>query len=215
MNAHHDKLSAAASAVTEWNTKIRKLREDISTAEAALADSTRLRQQHVLDAALGDDAAKSSLAAVLQADRDAERHLDDLKKIALPAALERLRAAENDHRVAESEFRKAEVNRLARLRCLAAAEIDQAFAMFSKAYANYESLGHELLDLASQEPNANALYLSETVSGVARLSAALPMKPFYDLRHRHSFAPIGTSSSLAAAESAYWRLPPAEEVRAA
>jgi hypothetical protein len=51
--------------------------------------------------------------------------------------------------------------------------------------------------------------------GLQRLSAALPAKPFYDLRHRHSFAPIGTSSSLAAAEAAFWRLPPVEAAKAA
>jgi len=205
---HETKLEQAALAVAEWNAKISKLREDISTAEAALADSTRLRQQHVLDAALGDADAKSRLAEVLNADREAERRLADLQ-LALPAAEVKLREAEGAHRAAEVEHRKAEVNRLARLRCLAAADIDQAFADFSAAWSRYESLGRELFNAASYD-HPNQISLGETFDGMARLSAALPMKPFYDLRHRHSFAPIGTSSSLAAAESAYWRLPPAE-----
>jgi hypothetical protein len=212
---NRDRLNKAATEVSEWNTKIRKLREDISIAEAALADSTRLRQQHVLDAALGDHDAKSRLAEVLQADRDAERHLADLQ-LALPAALERLRVAESEHRTAEVEHRAAEVNRLARERVEAAAAIDQAFADFSTAWANYSALGHELLNLASQAPGANALYLAETVDGVGRLVASLPAKPFLAIREKFNFMPISTSKSLAASEAAYWRLsPPIDEVKAA
>jgi hypothetical protein len=208
-----DKLNQAAASVSEWNAKIWRLREDISTAETALAESQHRRQEHVLEAALGDHDAKSRLADVLNADRDAERHLADLQ-LALPAALERLRAAENDHRVAEIDFRKTQVDDLARQRVAAAAAIDKALADFSTAWADYEQIGHQLYNVAAHD-HQNQIYLSETCDGMARLSAALPMKPFYDLRHRHSFAPIGTSSSLAAAESAYWRLPPLEEVKAA
>jgi hypothetical protein len=207
-----DKLNQAAASVSEWNAKIWRLREDISIAEAALAGSTRLRQQHVLDAALGDDGAKSRLADVLNADRDAERHLADLQ-LALPAALERLRAAENDHRVAEANFRKAQVDHLARQRVAAAAAIDKALADFSTAWADFEQIGHQLYNVAAHD-HQNQIYLSETCDGMARLSARLP-KPFYELRHRHSFAPIGTSSSLAAAESSYWRLPTDEAAKAA
>jgi hypothetical protein len=208
-----DKLNQAAAAVTEWSTKIRKLREDISIAEAALADSTRLRQQHVLDAALGDDGAKSRLAEVLNADRDADRHFSDLQ-LALPAAEAKLREAEAAHRTAEAEWRKAEVNRLARERCEAAAAIDQAFADFSKAWATFESLGHDLLDLASQAPGANALYLAETVDGVGRLVASLPRIPFLAFKEKYPFMAVSTSKSLAASEAAYWRLP-ADEAKAA
>jgi hypothetical protein len=211
---HHDRLNKATAAIADWNARIFKLRDDIAKAEAALADSTRVRQQHVLDAALGDDGAKQRLEGVLEADRKAERQLDDLK-IALPAAMERLRAAENDRRVAESEFRKAEVNRLARKRVAAAAAIDQAFADFSKAWSEYEALGKELFNAAADDHAANIHSFTESVDGMLRLAAALPHQPFYDLRWRHSFAPIGTSSSLAAAESSYWRLPPIEETKAA
>jgi hypothetical protein len=204
---HQSKLDQAAASVSEWNAKIWRLREDIAKAEAALADSTRLRQQHVLDAALGDHDAKSRLAEVLQADRDAERHLADLQ-LALPLAMAELANAEGAMKVAETEFRKKEVERLARARVDAAVQIDHALADFSAAFADYEKLGRELFAAACD--HQNQISLGETFDGMARLSAALPAKPFYDLRHRHSFAPIGTSSSLAAAESSYWRLPPAE-----
>jgi chromosome segregation ATPase len=209
-----DKLNQAAASVSEWNAKIWRLREDIAKAEAALADSTRLRQQHVLAAALGDDAAKSRLAEVLQANRESERQLDDLK-MALQLFQERLREAENTHRAVEVEHRKKEVERLARERVAAAAAIDQAFSDFAAAWSDYESLGHELLDLASQEPGANVMYLSETVDGVGRLVASLPARPFLAIRERFNFMPISTSKSLAASEAQYWHLPPAEEVKAA
>jgi hypothetical protein len=208
-----DKLNQSAAAVTEWNAKLFKLREDISTAEAALADSTRLRQQHVLDAALGDADAKNRLAEVLQADREAERQLDDLR-MALPAAMERLRAAEHAHRVAEADFRKVEVNRLACLRCLAAAEIDQAFADFSAAWAKYEGLGKQLFNAAADDHANNIHSFTESVDGMLRLAASLPHEPFYSLRWRHSFAQIG-GAPLAVSEAAFWRLPPAEGVKAA
>jgi hypothetical protein len=214
MNAHHDKLEAAGAEIADWNAKIGKLREDIAKAEAALADSTRIRQQHVLEAALGDDGAKNRLAGVLQADREAERQLDDLK-MALPAALERLRAAESEHRAAEVEWRKVELDRISRCRVAAAEKIDAAFAAFSSAWIEYEQLGRELLGLASQDQNANALYLSETISGEARLAASLPAKPFLAIKERFHFLPVSTSNSLAAAEALYWRLPPVEADKAA
>jgi len=107
------------------------------------------------------------------------------------------------------------VVRLATLRIQAAAAIDSAFADFSRAFDTFASLGSELLDLASQEPGANSLFLAETISGEARLAASLPAKPFLALRERFNFMPISTSKSLAAAEAAYWRLPPIEVVKAA
>jgi hypothetical protein len=211
MNAQ---LESAAAAIADWNARIWKLREDIGKAEAALAESQHRRQEHVLEAALGDHDAKSRLADVLNADRDAERHFADLQ-LALPAAMERLRSAENDHRVAESEFRKAEVNRLARLRCLAAAEIDQAFADFSKAWAEYSALGLQLFNVAADDHAGNIHSFTESVDGMLRLAAALPHQPFFDLRHRHSFAQIGGGAPLAVSEAAFWRLPAAAAVKAA
>ena len=158
-------------------------------------------------------AAKNTLDKLLTEDLAAERTLADLRLV-LPQAEAELRTAENAHRAAEAEWRRAEVNRLARERVAAAAEIGKAFAYFSKAWANYSALGDELLGLASQEPNSNALYLAETISGEARLVASLPAKPFLAIRERFNFMPISTSKSFAAAEAAYWRLP-AVEVRAA
>jgi len=64
-----------------------------------------------------------------------------------------------------------------------------------------------LLDLASQEPGSNALFLAETISGVARLAASLPAAPFLAIREKYNFLPISTHKSLAAAEAQYWRLP--------
>jgi hypothetical protein len=206
-------LEEAGASVATWRDRVRTLNENISKAEAVAAASVRNRRENVLAASLGDDAAKINLAEVLEDDRKATRDLEDLR-LALPLAEQELRTAENDHRVAEAEFRKAEVVRLARDRVEAARQIDQAFADFSAAWQRYESLGHQLYNAASYD-HQNQIYLSETCDGLARLSAALPMKPFYDLRHRHSFAPIGTSSSLAAAESSYWRLPTDEAAKAA
>jgi len=121
-----------------------------------------------------------------------------------------VRQAEGAQKAAQAEFRKAEVNRLARLRCLAAAEIDQALSDFSKSWSEYEALGLQLFNVAADDHAGNIHSFTESVDGMLRLAAALPHQPFYDLRWRHSFAPIGTSSSLAAAEAAYWRLPPIE-----
>jgi hypothetical protein len=134
--------------------------------------------------------------------------------MALPAALERLRAAESEHRAAEVEWRKVEVERIAFRRVAAAEKIDAAFAAFSSAWIEYEQLGRELLGLASQDQNANALYLSETISGEARFAASLPAKPFLAIKERFHFLPVSTSNSLAAAEALYWRLP-ADEAKAA
>ncbi|HWY87089.1 MAG TPA: hypothetical protein VNX28_10210, partial [Gemmataceae bacterium] len=169
------------------------------------------RTEHELAAALGNHESRNHLEQILRDDSEAERQLQ-IQQRALPLALERLKSAENAHRTAEAEWRKAEVNRLARERVAAAAEIGKAFAYFSKAWANYSALGDELLGLASQEPNSNALYLAETISGEARLVASLPAKPFLAIREKFNFMPISTSKSFAAAEASYWRLsPPVEE----
>jgi chromosome segregation ATPase len=208
------KLEKASADVTTWRDRVRTLNENIAKAEAVAAASIRARQENVLAASLGDSAAKENLATVLEDDRRSERHLSDLQ-LALPLAMAELANAEGALKAAETEFRKKEIERLARARVEAASEIDRAFADFSRAWANYESLGSDLLDLASQEPNANVLYLSETVSGVTRLAASLPAKPFLAIREKFNFMPISTSSSLAAAEAAYWRLPPDDETKAA
>jgi tRNA U55 pseudouridine synthase TruB len=211
---HESKLEAAAASVSEWNTKIRKLREDIAKADATLAESRHLRQTHVLEAALGDSAAKENLATVLVDDRKAERELEDLS-LALPLAESELRTAEGAHRIAETEFRRSEVERLSRSRVEEAAAIDRAFADFSKAWSKYESLGHELLGLAS-ESGSNALYLAETISGEARLVASLPRNPFLAIKEKFPFMAVSTHKSLADAERSYWRLPPIEsETKAA
>jgi hypothetical protein len=130
-------------------------------------------------------------------------------------ATDRLKEAENAHRAAEVEWRKAEVERLARARVAAAAAIDQAFADFSKAWSEYSALGGDLFDLASQEPGANALYLSETIDGVGRLVASLPAKPFAAIREKYPFMAISTAKSMADSERSYWRLPPVEADKAA
>jgi hypothetical protein len=156
-------------------------------------------------------AAKNTLDKLLTEDLAAERTLADLRLV-LPQAEAELRTAENAHRAAEAEWRKAEVNWLAVARVKAASAIDQAFADFSTAWSEYQALGHELLNLASQDPGANALFLAETVDGVGRLVASLPAKPFLAIRERFNFMPISTSKSFAAAEASYWRLsPPVEE----
>jgi hypothetical protein len=210
----NDKLDQALADVATWRDRVRTLNESISKAEAVAAASIRARQENVLAASLGDSAAKENLATVLEDDRRAERELEDLR-LALPLAESELRTAEAAHRIAEAEWRKAEVDRLARRRCAAAEKIDAAFAIISSTWIEYEQIGHELLDLASQAPGANALFLAETISGEARLAASLPAKPFLAIRERFNFMPISTSKSLAAAEAAYWRLTPIEAVKAA
>jgi hypothetical protein len=207
-------LENAAADVATWRDRVRTLNENISKAEAVAAASIRARQENVLAASLGDAAAKENLAMVLEDDRRAARELEDLR-LALPLAESELRTAEASHRFAEAEWRKVEVDRLARRRCAAAEKIDAAFAIISSTWIEYEQIGHDLLDLASQEPGANALYLSETISGESRLAASLPAKPFLAIKECFHFLPISTSKSFAAAEAAYWRLPSDEEVKAA
>ena len=209
---HESKFESAAATVAEWRANVRTINEKIAKAEAAHAESQKRRQEHVLAAALVDHDARERLDHVLEDDRSKARELEDLRA-SLPIAEAELANAERTLKSAETEFRKKEIERLARARVDAARQIDQALADFSAAFADYESLGRELYAAASDFQNQ--ISLSETFDGMARLSAALPMKPFYDLRHRHSFAPIGTSQSLAAAEVAYWRLPTNEEAKAA
>ena len=206
-----NRLEAAAEAVAKCRQHIQEIRLAIAAQEEVVAGSELRRQPHVLQAARGDVSAKNALDKLLHEDLAAERTLADLRLV-LPQAEAELRTAENAHRAAEAEWRKAEVNWLAVARVKAASAIDQAFADFSTAWSEYQALGHELLNLASQDPGANALFLAETVDGVGRLVASLPAKPFLAIRERFNFMPISTSKSFAAAEAAYWRLsPPVEE----
>jgi hypothetical protein len=198
-----DKLNEAAANVATWRDRVRTLNENIAKAEAVAATSVRSRQENLLAASLGDSAAKENLSAVLEDDRRAERELEDLR-LALPLATSKLTEAEATHRAAEVEWRKAEVNRLARERCAAAAAIDQAFAMFSEAWGRYEDLGKQLFNAAADDHAGNIHSFSETCDGMLRLAAALPHEPFYSLRWRHSFAQIGGGAPLAVSESAFW-----------
>jgi hypothetical protein len=165
-----------------------------------------LAKRALRSASLGDSAAKENLSAVLEDDRRAARELEDMR-MALSLAISKLKEAEATHSAAAVAFRKAEVNRLARERVGAAADIDKAFADFSAAFERYRSLGLELFNVAADDHAGNIHSFSESVDGMLRLAAALPHQPFYDLRWRHSFAPIGTGPSSALAEATYWRLP--------
>jgi hypothetical protein len=209
---NHDRLNKAAAEIAEWNAKLFKLREDISTAETALAESQRRRQSHVLEAALGDDDAKSRLAEVLEDDRRAQRALEDLRQ-ALPVFESRLREAEAAQKDAEAEWRKAEVHRLARERVAAAEKIDAALASFNDAWIEYTRIGQQLFSASIDRQDQ--LYLAENFDGLKRLASALPHQPFHDIRWKHSFAQLGGGAPLAISESQFWRLPPVEAVKAA
>jgi hypothetical protein len=212
MNAQHDKLSAAAASVTEWQGNVRTINEKIAKAAAVFAESQKIRQEHVLSAALGDNAARERLDHVLEEDRKAEREVEILRS-SLRIAETELRNAENAHRAAEAEFRKAEVNRLARERVAAADKIDSALAAFSSAFAEYESIGQQLF--SASVDRQDQIYLAEHFDGLLRLAAALPHEPFYSIRWKHSFANIGGGVPLAVAEASFWRLPAADEAKAA
>jgi hypothetical protein len=210
-NPNHN-LEAAAELVAERRKNISDIRAAIAAQEEIVTENERRRQAHTLQAALGDVAAKEALAKILHEDLAAERTLADLRK-ALPLSETELANAVRAQKIAEAEHRQAVVTQLARARVDAASDIDKALADFSEAWSRFEVLGRQLYAAASD--HQNQISLSESFDGLQRLSAALPAKPFYDLRHRHSFAPIGTSSSLAAAEAAFWRLPPVEAAKAA
>jgi hypothetical protein len=207
-------LEEAVASVATWRDRVRTLNENIAKAEAVAAASVRSRQENVLAASLGDSVARENLATVLEDDRRAERHLSDLQ-LALPLAMAELANAEGALKAAETEFRRSEVERLARARVGAASEIDRALSDFSKAWANYEALGLQLFNVAADDHAGNIHSFSETCDGMLRLAAALPHEPFYSLRWRHSFAQIGGGAPLAVSEVAFWRLPPAEADKAA
>jgi hypothetical protein len=202
-----NKLEDTAALVAERRKNISDIRAAIAAQEEIVAENERRRQAQTLQAALGDVAAKEALAKILHEDLAAERTLADLRR-ALPQAEAELRAAENAHRAAESELRKAEKTRLSRERVAAADKIDAALAAFSSAWVEFEQLGRELYSASDDYPNQ--IYLAEQFDGLLRLAAALPHQPFFDLRHKHSFAAIGGGQSLAVSEAQFWRLPTAE-----
>jgi hypothetical protein len=205
-------LESAAALVAECRKNIADIRSAISKREEIVADSDRRRQPHTLQAALGHVAAKDALAKILHEDLAAERTLADLRKVLRQSEAELL-AAENAQRAAEVESRKAEVNRLARQRCAAAEKIDAALSAFSSSWAEYESIGRELFNASVDRQDQ--IYLAEHFDGLLRLASSLPHEPFYSIRWKHSFAAIGTSSSLAILERQFWRLPAPEEAKAA
>jgi predicted nucleic acid-binding Zn-ribbon protein len=209
---HESNLDAAAALVADKRKNVSDIRAAIAAQEKVIAAGEQRRQAHTLQAALGDVAAKDALAKLLHEDIAAERILADLR-LSLPQAERELANAEQAQKSAEAEWRRFEVVRLARDRVEAAGAIDQAFADFSAAWQRYSDLGRELYSVS--EDNPNQIYLAEHLDGLLRLAYALPHQPFFDLRHRHSFAQIGGGAPLAVSEAAFWRLPPAEEVRAA
>jgi hypothetical protein len=211
---HETKIEQAAAAVATWRDRVRTLTENVVTATAALSETKKRRQESLLAAALGDQDVRKQLDHLLEEDRKAERELDDLRA-SLPIAEAALANAQLAQKAAEVEWRRTEVERLARERVAAAAAIDQAFADFSAAWAKYEGLGKQLFNAAADDHASNIHSFVESVDGMLRLAASLPHEPFYSLRWRHSFAQIGGGAPLAVAEAAFWRLPPIEAVKAA
>jgi hypothetical protein len=207
-----NRLEAAAEAVAKCRQHIQEIRLAIASQEEVVAGSELRRQPHVLQAARGDVSAKNTLDKLLHEDLAAERTLADLR-LALPQAEAELRAAENAQRAAHSELRKAEQIRLARARVEAARKIDATLAEFSSSWAEYSEIGRALYAVSDDYPNQ--IYLAEHLDGLLRLAAALPHQPFFDIRHKHSFCQLGGGAPLAVSEAAFWRLPTAEEAKAA
>jgi hypothetical protein len=209
---NEDKLNQAVAAVAEWQTNVRTINEKIATATAGFAESQKRRQEHILSAALGDHGARERLDHVLEEDRKAELDLEILRS-SLQIAETELASAERAQKAAETEWRKVTIDNLARERCSAAAAIDAALAAFNDAWIEYTKIGQQLFSASIDRQDQ--LYLAENFDGLKRLASALPHQPFFDLRHRHSFAQIGGGAPLAVSEAAFWRLPPAEAVKAA
>ena len=209
---NEDKLNQAVAAVAEWQTNVRTINEKIATATAALSEAKKRRQESVLSAALGDHDARERLDHVLEEDRKADLDLEILRS-SLQIAETELASAERAQKDAEAEWRQAEVYRLARERCSAAAAIDAALAAFNDAWIEYTKIGQQLFSASIDRQDQ--LYLAENFDGLRRLASALPHQPFFDLRHRHSFAQIGGGAPLAVSEAAFWRLPIDEAVKAA
>jgi hypothetical protein len=165
----------------------------------------------VLQAHLGDAAAQKALAHIRHECDEAAQSLGDLQ-LALPEAQQQLAAAEAAHKGAEAEQRKVITGRLARERVAAAARIDAALAEVAAAFLDYERLGKELFGAAD---HGGVMSQLEGILGLTRLAAALPAKPFLDLKKNHPMADIGIGPSLAIAEARVWNLPPAGIDRAA
>jgi hypothetical protein len=207
------KIEEAAEAVAKQRKQVEEIRAAIAEQQKIVSSSELRRQPFVLQAARGDVAAKSALDKLLHEDLVAERTLSDLR-LALPQAESELQTAENAQKATEAEARKTEIHRLVRRRVASAQKIDEALAVIRSEWPTYQQLGGELLNLASD--TGNALYLAETVDGVARFISCLPPAPFLAVKESYRFMSISTSkSSFAAAEAAYWRLPPAEADKAA
>jgi hypothetical protein len=211
MNATHHQSKSPADEVNFWRSLVQKIKADLVIAEAAVSGSEARRREHALAASLGDHEAKKRLESVLDDDRRAERELQD-SKLALQQAQVELRNAENAQRAAHLEFRKAEQIRLAKARVEVARKIDAAMASFSSSWAEYSDIGRALYAISDDYPNQ--IYLAEHLDGLLRLAAALPHQPFYDLRHKHSYAQLGGGQPLAISESMFWRLPAAEDAAA-
>ena len=206
------KIEEAAEAVAKQRKQVEEIRTAIAEQEKIVSGSELRRQPFVLQAARGDVAAKSTLDKLLHEDLAAERTLSDLR-LALPQAEAELRLAENAHRAAHSELRKAEQIRLARARVEAARKIDAALAELSSSWAEYSEIGRALYAVSDDYPNQ--IYLAEHLDGLLRLAAALPHQPFFDIRHKHSFCQLGGGAPLAISESQFWRLPVDDEAKAA
>jgi len=213
MQKHLQKqVAETAAVVTDWKNSIAKIETQFNTANLALMRAKKQREAHALAASLGDGSAIAAIKQARSEQQNAEQIISDLK-FALPAAEERLAAAEKAAESARHELAKLLGEKLMRSRVAAAARMDAAFAECAAAYSDFERLGRELQSF----PDLNIAVSGnmshwETVIGFRRIAAALPV--FFLKLFPQTWTNEAPRIALAQSEKDFWQLPPEQPEKA-
>jgi hypothetical protein len=173
LNAALDEANAAAE---KWARAIAGIASQRDVANRSLAAAAKVREQHALAAATGDDDAASRVKEARAAHSDAAAILEDLA-VAQPRAEEALAAAKKSAELAQHAVARHQAEGIMLERLKAAERIDAILADLASACADYDRLGRDVINVPGIIPaNIHGMTsaLVEQVVGDRRLRAALP-----------------------------------------
>jgi hypothetical protein len=169
-------LDHANRAVADWTRTIASIATQRDAASRSLAAAAKVREQHALAAATGDEDAVATVKRARAEQRDAEEVLADLA-IAGPKAEHELAAARKSVELAQHALARHQAEGIMLERLGVAARIDAILADLAEAHAAYEKLGRAIVAVPNIIPaNVHGMTnaLVEQVIGDRRLRAALP-----------------------------------------
>ncbi len=151
--AEHDCCQAATA---DWRLKVQKINQEIASHRSTISASTTAREKALLDASLGSDEARQSIA-VVEADAAEANRVMVLLNDGRVLAEAKLTEATKAEAKALDALNLAKAQPLVDRQIVLAGKIDEAFAVIAAAIPEMEALAAQLHGMHPNGPNGSNL----------------------------------------------------------